>query len=41
MPPMAADLGLTIVQRIAELHGAWLSLENRPGGGLEAGLTWR
>jgi len=39
----AADgsgLGLAIVQRIAELHGAQLSIENRTIGGLQASLTW-
>lgn len=35
-----SGLGLTIVQRIAELHGASLELQNRPGGGLEARLRW-
>ncbi len=35
-----SGLGLTIVHRIAELHGARLELENRPTGGLEARLRW-
>ena len=35
-----SGLGLAIVQRIAELHGARLEIENRPGGGLEARLHW-
>ena len=32
-------LGLTIAKGIAESHGGRLTLENRPGGGLEARLT--
>lgn len=36
-----SGLGLTIVSRIAELHGATLELANREGGGLEARLRWR
>lgn len=35
-----SGLGLAIVQRIAELHGARLEIENRPGGGLETRLRW-
>lgn len=36
-----SGLGLTIVHRIAELHGARLELENRTEGGLEARLCWK
>lgn len=36
-----SGLGLTIVGRIAELHGATLELANRDGGGFEARLRWR
>lgn len=36
-----SGLGLTIVSRIAELHGATLELDNRTGGGFEARLCWR
>nr|WP_275983021.1 ATP-binding protein [Propionivibrio soli] len=42
-PAVSAEgsgLGLTIVQRIAELHGATLELANREGGGLDATLRW-
>ncbi len=35
-----SGLGLTIVGRIAELHGARLELANRDGGGLEVRLRW-
>jgi len=35
-----SGLGLTIVGRIAELHGARLELANREGGGLEVRLRW-
>jgi len=35
-----SGLGLAIVARIAQLHGARLSLENRPEGGLRAMLVW-
>lgn len=35
-----SGLGLGIVQRVAELHDARLTLANRPGGGLEASLRW-
>lgn len=35
-----SGLGLTIVGRIAELHGALLELANREGGGLEVRLRW-
>ena len=35
-----SGLGLTIVHRIAELHGASLELSNRTGGGFEASLRW-
>lgn len=35
-----SGLGLTIVHRIAELHGARLELANRASGGLEARLCW-
>lgn len=34
-------LGLPIVGRIAELHGAALELANREGGGFEARLRWQ
>lgn len=37
---VGSGLGLAIVQRIAELHGARLAIENRPGGGLEVSLCW-
>ena len=33
-------LGLAIVRRIAELHGARLEVENREGGGFTATLRW-
>lgn len=33
-------LGLAIVERVAELHGARLSLTNHPEGGLEARVRW-
>lgn len=33
-------LGLAIVRRICELHGAVLELANRPGGGFSASLRW-
>ncbi len=36
-----SGLGLTIVQRIAELHGARLELRNRTEGGFEARLCWK
>ncbi|BBH14782.1 ATP-binding protein [Chromobacterium haemolyticum] len=36
-----SGLGLSIVERVAELHGLRLSLANRDGGGLEAGLRRR
>jgi len=35
-----SGLGLAIVARIAQLHGARLSLENRAEGGLRAMLIW-
>ncbi len=35
-----SGLGLTIVHRIAELHGARLELNNRENGGFEARLRW-
>ena len=35
-----SGLGLAIVARIAQLHGARLSLENRAEGGLRAMLAW-
>lgn len=35
-----SGLGLTIVHRIAELHGAALELRNRESGGFEASLRW-
>jgi two-component system sensor histidine kinase QseC len=35
-----SGLGLTIVHRIAELHGAKLELSNRDGGGFQARLRW-
>lgn len=35
-----SGLGLTIVGRIAELHGARLELGNREGGGFEVRLRW-
>ena len=31
-----AGLGLTLVKALAELHGGWLELESRPGGGFRA-----
>jgi len=34
-----SGLGLSIVERIASLHGLTLSLANRPGGGFVASLT--
>jgi two-component system sensor histidine kinase QseC len=34
-----SGLGLSIVERIAALHGLQLSLHNRDGGGLQAVLT--
>ncbi|MFT3847394.1 MAG: ATP-binding protein [Propionivibrio sp.] len=36
-----SGLGLTIVHRIAELHGASLELKNRAEGGFEAVLRWQ
>ena len=36
-----SGLGLTIVHRIAELHGARLELQNRAQGGFEARLRWQ
>ncbi|AXE29308.1 hypothetical protein DK842_04915 [Chromobacterium phragmitis] len=36
-----SGLGLSIVERIAELHGLRLALKNRPDGGLEARLERR
>jgi len=36
-----SGLGLAIVARIAQLHGARLSLENRREGGLRAMLAWK
>lgn len=36
-----SGLGLAIVARIAQLHGARLSLENRAEGGLRAMLAWQ
>ncbi|MGD1824695.1 Signal transduction histidine kinase [Chromobacterium violaceum] len=36
-----SGLGLSIVERIAELHGLRLTLRNRPDGGLEARLARR
>jgi len=35
-----SGLGLTLVHRVAELHGARLELGNRDGGGFEACLRW-
>ncbi len=35
-----SGLGLAIVKRVAELHGARLSLSNHPEGGLEARIHW-
>jgi len=35
-----SGLGLSIVRRVAELHGASLEINNRPGGGLEVRLRW-
>ena len=36
-----SGLGLTIVARIAQLHGAHLELANHDGGGFQACLRWR
>ncbi|MCW3480006.1 two-component system sensor histidine kinase QseC [Neisseriaceae bacterium JH1-16] len=36
-----SGLGLSIVERVADLHGLALTLANRPGGGLMASLTRR
>lgn len=36
-----SGLGLAIAQRVAELQGARLVLENRPQGGLLAALVWK
>lgn len=36
-----SGLGLTIVHRIAELHGARLELANREGGGFQSSLRWQ
>jgi signal transduction histidine kinase len=33
-------LGLTIVQRVAEAHGAALELRNVPGGGASFAIRW-
>ena len=33
-------LGLTIVQRVAEAHGAALELKNAPGGGASFSIRW-
>ena len=35
-----SGLGLTIVHRVAELHGAKLELTNRESGGFQAALRW-
>jgi two-component system sensor histidine kinase QseC len=35
-----SGLGLAIVQRIAELHGTHLEIENRTSGGLEVRMRW-
>src|SRR5690606_22953039 len=35
-----SGLGLAMVLRIAELHGAQLQIANRPAGGLIARLAW-
>jgi signal transduction histidine kinase len=34
-----AGLGLTLVKAFAELHGGWLELDSRPGGGFRAAVT--
>ncbi|HWD36727.1 MAG TPA: ATP-binding protein, partial [Casimicrobiaceae bacterium] len=33
-------LGLSIVERIAELHGAHVAFDEAPGGGLEVTVTF-
>jgi signal transduction histidine kinase len=33
-------LGLTIVQRVAEAHGASLEVRNAPGGGASFSIRW-
>ncbi|WP_263068287.1 quorum sensing histidine kinase QseC [Enterobacter huaxiensis] len=35
-----SGLGLSIVKRIAALHGMRVSLKNAAGGGFEAGISW-
>jgi len=36
----STGLGLSIVQRIAELHGATIDVQNRPRGGAKFSLTF-
>ena len=36
---LGAGLGLSIVDRIARMHGGGLDLANREGGGLKATVT--
>ncbi len=38
--PAGAGLGLAIVERIAQAHGARFELRSRPGGGLVARVAW-
>jgi signal transduction histidine kinase len=38
--PGSAGLGLSIVARIAELHGARIGIADRPGGGAAFSLTF-
>jgi two-component system osmolarity sensor histidine kinase EnvZ len=36
-----AGLGLSLVSRVAQMHGGRLALRNRPSGGFEAALVWK